>query len=566
MKAIAVWWQLGKLDAKKPEVRAAAIERLAALGDSRAVGPLSKLLHDEQRTIRAAAAQALGAIGDATAVGPLVATLLDEKYWDVRHEVVESLRKIGDPTAVNELLLVLDGDDEDIGLQQFCAWALKEFGWEHLAPDQRASVAILRDDWDAVSRIGAAAIKPLIDAMQTGTHRVRRHSAEALLRIESPRATEALVKLLEHQDSDVRHTAADTLDRLAWARLEPADLARVALELRKWTALKSLGAAAVGPLLELMRTADPDLRNQAIETLGNIGGARAATALVQAARQSDVAVRRAALKALGLAGDSAGTQELVAALDDPDYAAREAAAGSLVLLGWSSPNEGDRARVAVYTRNWADVAQLGPAAVPPLTAALSYPPARALAADMLRKLGGAAIEPLTKVFDDPSPAVRACAADTLGAIADKRAVSALEHLLAEDQDEAVRHAAFAALERVGWQPRDDAHRAEVAIALDDWPQVVTLGAPAVPLLIKLIDGTRGEKALTALEQILSSDAATEVPMAQIRALAGLVSAPTRAGGIQAGNADGGKKLQTAVARRRVSQLARTELTRRNVPA
>ena len=66
-------------NAKDRDVREAAAEALGQIGDSRAVGPLTKALNDRWWSVHSAAATALGKIGDARAVEPLIKALREKK-------------------------------------------------------------------------------------------------------------------------------------------------------------------------------------------------------------------------------------------------------------------------------------------------------------------------------------------------------------------------------------------------------------------------------------------------------------------------------------------------------
>ena len=95
MLGLSVKRKLRQLRSDVAATRAAAVTALAEIGDPQAVPGLAELLQDEERALRVGAAQALGAIGHPSAVGPLIGALLAENTWEVRHEIVDALRKIG---------------------------------------------------------------------------------------------------------------------------------------------------------------------------------------------------------------------------------------------------------------------------------------------------------------------------------------------------------------------------------------------------------------------------------------------------------------------------------------
>lgn len=560
MKSIAVWWRLKQLASNDARVRVSALKKLGALRHPSSIPAVANMLQDEERAVRAAAVSALGYIGTPASVEPLIKTLLEERYWDLRYEAVEALRQIGDPTAVNELLVVLEGDNADVSLQQMTAWALKEFGWEHLVPAQKAMVSIFRDEWDEVVKVGPPAVEPLVVALRTGTQRMRRMAAEALGRIGDARAIGALEDLLNDSDRDVRLSAAWSLEKYAWDKLDESLLARVQIMLEKWSMLAGAGPAAITPLVEIVRTADPEARQHAIETIATIGGPESVRALVGMVKNRDEFVRRSAIKALGAIADAKAAPALIRALKDEDYQVRLAAADVLRRLEYQPETSDERALFYVATGQWSEAAKLGPAAIEPLVAALKHPRSRNNAIETLVSIGSQALPTLIELLDDEVPTTRTAAAEALGDLGDEQAIPTLLKCLS-DGDLNLRRSSFNALEQLGWKPRTGEQRAQIAVALEEWWQLPDIGAEALPLLIRLLqDDARSNQSLHAIELMLQSDQKETVPVDVLRQLATLVQAGT--GKTQSRGPGSSAALQAAVARRRVGQLARTELQRR----
>jgi HEAT repeat protein len=163
-----------------------------------------------------------------------------------------------------------------------------------------------------------------------------------------------------------------------------------------------------------------------------------------------------------------------------------------------------------------------------------------------------------------TPSLRICAVEALADIGDPQAIPALVKVLEQD-DLSVKRAAFAGLQRLGWSPPDANRRARIAIALEEWWQLPEMGPVALPVLMDLLDDdTRSNQALYAIEQILQGDEAAVMNLDLLQKLAALMNAPAR-GSVQGRLPQGGKALQAAVARRRVSQLARALLQKRGTP-
>jgi len=553
--------KIKQLKSDSAEARAAAVTALAEIGDAHAVPGIAELLNDEERGLRVAAAQALGAIAHPSAVGPLITALRGEKTWEVRHEIVEALRKIGDPNAVNQLVLLLESD-RDEGAREFAAWALKAFGWEKLAPQQQALIAIMQDDWPTVKKLGGAAVDPLNDALKQGSPRVRRYSAEALAAVGNDRAIATLIGCLDSQDAELKTIAAHVLEEKAWARLDPDRLAQVAVILGKWPAAVSAGQAAVKPLREALATADRDLKRHIVLTLAAIGGSEASRVLLDVAHDDDVAVRRAAAQALATSPDREATTALVAALADEDAEVRKAAAGGLQLSGWRPPNDAARARLNIACGNAAALVELGVVAAEELIDDLLIPALRNSALKMLSALGTVGVDALLAKVDDSAADLRMQAVEALAALGNEQAVPRLRQMLA-DKNVEVRRSALRGLEQLGWQPADEAEHAAVLVAIEDWEQVALCGAQAVgPLLARLSDKQGIDAVLKALEQQVSGQSARQLSVEQLAMIEQATSSATRASGSASRLLVAGPVLKQAVIRRRIAQLARAELQRR----
>src|SRR3954452_4885331 len=145
---------------------------------------------------RAFAAELLGRVGGAKAVPALLETVVAARTEDadVREVALRALARIGDPRAVEPLILALETADP----------------W--LAP----RIA------DILSRHGEAAVDPLIAVLNAGDHRpARSWAANVLGEVGAQRAYPALVRLLDDPEDEVRGKAATALGRLADQRAVP---------------------------------------------------------------------------------------------------------------------------------------------------------------------------------------------------------------------------------------------------------------------------------------------------------------------------------------------------------
>ncbi|HKP12737.1 MAG TPA: M56 family metallopeptidase, partial [Blastocatellia bacterium] len=180
--------------------------------------------------------------------------------------------------------------------------------------------------------------------------------------------------------------------------------------------------ALVEGFREALKDDDPEMREQALFSLAQIGGPRATEAIVAALKDSNPEVREKAVWALGMWAGQAQVDAIIAALHDPSAGVREKAAWALGLKG--------NAR-----------------SVDALVAALrdENSKVREKAAWSLGLRGNRnAVEPLIESLKDKSADVRATAAWSLGLRGDGRAIKALNAAM-KDESHDVRDKARWAL-------------------------------------------------------------------------------------------------------------------------
>jgi HEAT repeat protein len=285
-------WLLHKLHGTTPETVEACLS-LGAMGDARAVGPLTSALlgrygvhaetaeafrtfWEEVELRRAAAARALGWIGGPLAAEVLVAAVVADK--EPAAAIQEALAGLAGGRLTEALVGALAGEED----------ALRE-------------VAALVGEGDQTIVRGLVMAVEQCNAAQTP-------GPAGLLRRIGDRAVDALI-----------------------ARLHEADrLARLNL-------LEALGATgdprAVGPLLEALANSDWEVESPAVRALGRTGDPRAAEPLIAALRHSSQYVRGVAAEALGDLGDRRAVEPLISALQDEDSGIECAAAKALGELG-----------------------------------------------------------------------------------------------------------------------------------------------------------------------------------------------------------------------------------------
>jgi HEAT repeat protein len=242
---------------------------------------------------------------------------------NVRRAAAAALGELGDARAVDPLIL-----------------ALKNPAWEHDWHDTAAAA-------DALARLGAPAVGPLIAALGWHSKVVRVSAAGALGSIGQP-AIDPLVVLLGDADLETRETAGQIL--------------------------VEIGTDAVDPLIGALHDEQTGRRQRAATVLGEIGDPRAVKPLSQALSDQMAGVRQAAARSLGEIADPGAAAALAAALRDPDPGVHRAAA--LALAEMKDPR-------AVQTL------------LPDLRGARSQP-----AVDALVKIGIPAVEPMMAMLAD----------------------------------------------------------------------------------------------------------------------------------------------------------------------
>lgn len=444
--------------------RVRAAERLARLGDTKAVGPLIEALTGAKEIqVRVKAAEALGALRDRRAVESLVNTSHAPEP-EVRAAAVTALGLIADHTAAEALFLA--ARDNEATVREAAVRSLSALGIsvEKVSPDLSSS------NWQVraaavttLARLGdRSAVPMIIFALRDSDSRVRSEAARTLGALGDPRATDALTGALSDQSADVRIEVTFALGRIKDSR-------------------------AVGPLTSLLSDRDPRVSLAAAESLARLHDPRATRVLIDSLSSADWRVRSRATQVLArVAGEGSLDQAigpLAAALADKDPVVRYYAAEAL--------------------------AGIGAKAVPALIEGLrSHRDSdRDRAARVLWRIGAPAVDPLMAVLQDRSstPEIRAASARTLGMIGDKRSIKGLALLLKDDRY-FVRQQAALALGQMG-EP-----------AVDLLLEMASSSTPATrEAAIEALGSTSSTRAVNRVIESLS-DSNPNVRSAAVRAL------------------------------------------------
>ncbi len=195
-------------------------------------------------------------------------------------------------------------------------------------------------------------------------------------------------------------------------------------------ALVEAGEPAVEPLIEVLSSKDPEIRENAAITLGKIKDERAIDPLIKLLTDEEWEVESAATSALVEIGEPV-VEPLVFILQDKNEDVFLRMKVIAVLAGIKDER-----------------------AIQPMIRVLKEEPE--LQADLgyhLGLMGEPAVEPLIQLLDDDDPEVRVRAAEALGRLGDDRAIGALTDALS-DKDETVRVFAKIGLESIEAQKKN----------------------------------------------------------------------------------------------------------------
>ncbi len=230
-------------------------------------------------------------------------TLIEElRHPDlnVRSQAALSLGKRGGTDALDALLQAL-GSEADTLVREDITWALV--------------------------RMGEAALAPLITLLDDPNPAVRHNATHVLGKIGDVRAVEVLIHVLQDTDITVLLKAAFALGQIGDVRAIPALMQLVGHEEHEVEAsvgqvLASFGEAAVPALIEATHHERWQVREQAADILGMIGGEQTVPALVAALADDDWQVRFSAVTALGYVGGVSAKAAVESMRDDRDSRVR----------------------------------------------------------------------------------------------------------------------------------------------------------------------------------------------------------------------------------------------------
>lgn len=222
------------LQDKVPAVRDEAMAALKAIGEQ-VVSPLLEGLKDKDWRVRLKTTETLGVLGSKLAVQPLLEIVKDDPDTAVRQDAIRALGNIGDSSATEYLLSVLDeprlqiqaiealgkiGDGRSVPTLLKLVTRLDPREFEGRVPtcdDERyeRDLAVVEAAVRALARLkDGKAIPVLMTALQSTL--VRKEAAEALSAFGKAAVPPLVEQFKKEPDENIRYHLKETLTRLGW--------------------------------------------------------------------------------------------------------------------------------------------------------------------------------------------------------------------------------------------------------------------------------------------------------------------------------------------------------------
>lgn len=134
-------------------------------------------------------------------------------------------------------------------------------------------------------------INPIIALLEDRDNEIRWEAALALGEIGDTSAIQHLERTLQDRDRYVRYGAALALEKLGWKPSGAIQAAYHLVSRQEWNNAAKLGKDAIPALSHALKDKDPDIRIEAVRTLGEIGDMDAVPSIYIALRDIDSPVR-----------------------------------------------------------------------------------------------------------------------------------------------------------------------------------------------------------------------------------------------------------------------------------
>jgi len=285
MSNLSVPSLLDQIQSADFEARLLAIKRLGMIyNDDTIIDPLLALLLDNNPKNREAAILSLSTQSHATKIiKPIINTLTDEDTA-VQLAAIKALSEFRSILATKPLVKILSDPSPDVRAASVLALGLIE--------DKNA-------------------LFPLIDALEDNSIQVKLNALAALAQLGDPRGIDPIVEIIENEkDLGVRQMAILSLGPLGQS-----------------------DTRIIAPLVKLLGSPDPQIRQYAIISLGRTKNPEIVEPLIKVINDEDPFVRRACATALSEIKDPITVKEFIKRLKDTSEDIRETAARTLGKLG-----------------------------------------------------------------------------------------------------------------------------------------------------------------------------------------------------------------------------------------
>ena len=273
-------------------VRSSAAEGLGRVGDSSAVEALIDLLNDEDWVVLFAAG-ALGRIRDRRAIRPLI-RLVNSGKTELQIAAIEAIAQVGGEEAVDSLMEAIDSADPDVVRTAVKGAVRLTHGNIGKAINRFGAEKLFDDLFEAMNDSDIEEAEVKMDFIQAFSVLSTRGSSVCILR---------LISSAEIDNPDILQAAMNALESL-----DEEDTLIEALEGESNTALlvaiRVLGlfgsAKAVPNLMNLFERADRDIRIEVVLALGRIGGKDSSGFLMNMLSFEEGHIRAAAARGFGI--------------------------------------------------------------------------------------------------------------------------------------------------------------------------------------------------------------------------------------------------------------------------
>ena len=359
---------------------------------------------------------------------------------------------------------------KDFAICRAAAAALQDLGWPPKKDALGARYWILLGKAEECVSIGAEAVEPLAAVVDNPDNSLAVAAITALGSLADERAVKSISTVLYGGSKDVKLASIQALEKIGG--LESVKALNVCMHMDK----------------------DANVQEIAAMTLAKLGGEEAIQDLIFALRFNYVK-KPVAVEALVRIG-SAAVEPLMALFNDKDVTVWEAACTALGKIGDRRAVEPMLALLGKSSVVAEALGRIGDErAVEPLIAELQKEIRTTYASGAVAKALGdigdrRAVEPLTEAFKSSmSWEITVEAVQTLSQFGEQSIVEPLiKHDLFSPGHRA-RELAAKALEKLNWQPGQDAAGAAFWIEKEQWEKVVAIGEPAVEPLINALQNS-----------------------------------------------------------------------------